>query len=736
MLLKIKIFVFVFGFFGIFYPINAQKKETVVQIEATEGEVLDLEKSTYLLELDPSEDTLNITSITQWGKKLPFRPYSDFKGKFSPEKVYWVQLSMVSKISTMSDWYFFVEGRDSYIDLYVYDILHKKFHLLKGGIFRPLSEKQIQEGIYNIFKLHIPVQEPIKLYMRIKNMHKRAPAMRFRLVEPTQQMHWIEQSRLIQGIFQGLVWIMIIYNFFIYYTSRDQTYIYYSLYMFCIAVYFLYFEGLIINFLISETPEWNDVFWLISVNGQSVFYIIFVIYFVNLKSRYPTFYRILVYWLGLRAVILVVEMYIRFFNNDFPLTNTLTFASIGVESLMVMFFSFYFIFKGNAIDRFCAAGILGLIGFIVLGLTFYSASRIMFALTYQSGYVVEIIIFSMGLGYRIQMNERERERTREEFIRLQTNQNKELEEKVKERTTEIAAIAEDLRQGNKLMERQRNEIAVTLKAVEKQKNIIERKNEDIMESLLYAQRIQSVMLPPAEDIEKILPEYFVLYKPRDIVSGDFYFIQEIEQKIFIAVADCTGHGVPGAFMSMLGNEMMHEIINYRKIHSPDLILQALHNGIRKTLRQSDKIQHNQDGMEVAFLVIDKKDNTVEFAGAKKPLIYIINDELHYIRGTKQAIGGEQYEKERSYTKHTIQLSGNTHFYLFSDGYQDQFGGKHNKKFMITRFRSLLREIHQETLEKQYHILHKTLENWMEQNTQTDDILVLGFRYTNQTFLPS
>ncbi len=274
---------------------------------------------------------------------------------------------------------------------------------------------------------------------------------------------------------------------------------------------------------------------------------------------------------------------------------------------------------------------------------------------------------------------------------------------------------------------QNAEIAAQRDNAESLSNQLNKQNEHIKASINYAQRIQKAILPLSEEIERYLPHYFVLFQPRDVVSGDFYFFAQSQNKNLIAAVDCTGHGVPGAFMSMIGNALLNEIIISQQTTSPDLILNELHKGIRKALRQADS--SNKDGMDMTLLAIDHQENIVEFAGAKNPLIYIQKGALEHIKGDKFPIGGAQQEEERIFTKHTIKIDSQTVFYIFTDGYQDQFGGEKNTKFMISNLKKLFLEIHQDDLEKQRLILERTFQDWLKQGKeqQIDDVLVIGIR---------
>lgn len=268
-----------------------------------------------------------------------------------------------------------------------------------------------------------------------------------------------------------------------------------------------------------------------------------------------------------------------------------------------------------------------------------------------------------------------------------------------------------------------------------QKNIIiEKKNDDITASINYAKRIQNSMLPSIDLINSVLPESFVFFRPKEIISGDFYWFAHIgSQKVVIIAADCTGHGVPGALMSMLGDSLLNQIVYDKEIHSPDLILNELHKGIQKVLHQGSN--ENKDGMDVSICTIDFNKRILEFAGASNPLVYIQHDvadmpQIHHIKGDRLHVGGSSLKNRLGFNKHTIPIDKPTVFYLFSDGFQDQFGFEEGdsepKKFLPKRFRELLYCIHHLDMEQQQEILQLTLADWQgSKQKQTDDILVIG-----------
>lgn len=270
------------------------------------------------------------------------------------------------------------------------------------------------------------------------------------------------------------------------------------------------------------------------------------------------------------------------------------------------------------------------------------------------------------------------------------------------------------------------EISEQKKQIEIQKEEIELKNKNITDSILYASRIQNAVLPPENIISEILPEYFILYKPRDIVSGDYYWVTKKGDEVVIAVADCTGHGVPGAFMSMLGVAFLNEIVNrLEKLTSAD-ILNQLREQVKSSLRQNDKESNSKDGMDIALCVLNLKDKCLQYAGAYNPLFIINKNKFNQIRADRMPIGIYLKEKD-SFTNHIVYLNSGDSIYMFSDGYIDQFGGKNGKKFLAKNFKKLIIEIQDLSMKEQKEVLNRTLEEWKGNREQVDDILVMGFR---------
>ncbi|MDT3737866.1 MAG: SpoIIE family protein phosphatase [Candidatus Kapabacteria bacterium] len=264
-----------------------------------------------------------------------------------------------------------------------------------------------------------------------------------------------------------------------------------------------------------------------------------------------------------------------------------------------------------------------------------------------------------------------------------------------------------------------------------QKHIIEEQHTSLTSSIEYARNIQSVILPSKDTLDRMFPNNFLLFKPKDVVSGDFYWFADTEDWKFIAVVDCTGHGVPGAIMSMIGNDLLNQIVLLQGISSPSEILKRLHYGVRSTLKQDTNESRQMDGMEVCIIAFDKHQPTAIFAGAKRPLRIVgFNSgvkEYSEIRGDKHSIGGHQKEVDRFFTNHQINLQNRELiFYLSTDGYADQMD-ENAQKYSTKRFVTLLESISDKPMEEQNQILENEFNSHKGSRNQIDDVTILGVR---------
>lgn len=295
----------------------------------------------------------------------------------------------------------------------------------------------------------------------------------------------------------------------------------------------------------------------------------------------------------------------------------------------------------------------------------------------------------------------------------------------------LLKMREDLRENERVLEAK---VIERTEEVVRQKEEIEQKNQElevlykhVTDSIKYAKRIQEAILPPDSLVKKLLPQSFVLYKPKDIVSGDFYWMDEKNGKSLFAAVDCTGHGVPGAFMSIVGYNILKHTVNNFNFTEPALILDELNKGVSETLHHGHEEAQAKDGMDISFCAIDYDKMELQYAGAYNPLYVVRNGELLQTKADKFPIGLFLGAEKKKFTNHTIKLEKGDSIFIFSDGYADQFGGPNGKKFMAGNFRDLLIEVSKYPVDKQKEMLNKTIEEWRGPLDQVDDILVMGVR---------
>jgi serine phosphatase RsbU (regulator of sigma subunit) len=353
------------------------------------------------------------------------------------------------------------------------------------------------------------------------------------------------------------------------------------------------------------------------------------------------------------------------------------------------------------------------------------------------GVALQFLVFAFGLGSKMRNAEKERKKAQERIIeQLQENEklkdkvNRELEQKVRERTEEIVQQKEEI-------ETQRDEL-------EKQRDLLTIQKQEITDSINYAKKIQTAVLPPAELLDKVLPEYFVLFKPRDIVSGDFYWIKQINNYLIATAVDCTGHGVPGAFMSILGLTLLNEQVSKSQFDKAGELLDRMRKKVKEALKQKGRDMEQKEGMDMALAIINNDNLELQFAGAYNPLYIIRKKNSHdneysdliamesekyhllEIKADRQPIG--IYLDEKKFTTNYFQLFKNDTVYIFSDGFADQLGGPRGKKFLSRKFKETLLQIQDKSMDMQKTILNKILEDWQGNLEQVDDILVFGIRW--------
>ncbi|HYW97317.1 MAG TPA: SpoIIE family protein phosphatase [Bacteroidales bacterium] len=457
---------------------------------------------------------------------------------------------------------------------------------------------------------------------------------------------------------------------------------------------------------------------------------------INIPISLPSYFLTLILFLRVSKKYLQLEKHLPGWNT---VTNVIMFfliISIPYYYLTVYVKDLYNNFLAfSSLFFFVAAALLGLIESAILlqkeqKAKFFLIANLLVVISLAInifldnkypvvvGSVIQGFIFTFGLAEEIKILDRQKLRFQQRYIKqlevnlnLKDNLTAELEQKVNERTGELKHANEALREKNAI--------------VEQQKELLEIRNKEIKDSIEYARRIQNASFPSRKILEEITRDYFIMYKPRDIVSGDFYWFGEVDDKIIIIVADCTGHGVPGAFMSMYGIAFLNEIINKEKIYQPHDILNLLRDKISSSLNRGDNEFETMDGMDMSVLTYDPVNSRILFAGANNAMYYMREGELSIIKADKMPVA--YYQKMDPFIMEEISILKGDCIYLFTDGLIDQFGGDMGKKFLSKRLKDVISDISHLPMNDQHEKLEEAFSTWKGDYFQVDDVLMVGIR---------
>ncbi|TAH18853.1 MAG: hypothetical protein EAZ08_10170, partial [Cytophagales bacterium] len=463
-------------------------------------------------------------------------------------------------------------------------------------------------------------------------------------------------------LFFGGILIMILYNLFLGITTRNLSYFYYVSYSFFLVITTFFIKGYPVP-LMGKYAFLIDDYFAVYVSLASICLALFTQNFLQLGTQYRTGKKLLDISIGLQILVIII------FLLGFVNLNVFLYQIVNVFGNILVAWSAFYLYKKKDYKPallFLIAFLLYLVLLNAVNLTFANLlpATIFTLYFFHIGSTAELVIFSVALGDKINLYRKETLKAQAENLKLIQEQNVVLEQKVGERTYELNQTNEELN--------------TTLHTVAKQR-------DDIVSSINYALRIQNAIIPKESELQKHL-DCFVFFRPRDIVSGDFYFFADKGNQKIIAVADCTGHGVSGAFMTMIGNNILNQIVHDQEIYEPNQILNLMPALLEKTLSHSEgKVK---DGMDISIVSLENlsplpessQTTKITYAGAMNSLYYVQNQELIEVKANKKPID-TNFDENFSYQKHEILLSKKTMLYLLSDGFQDQFGGTENRKFM-------------------------------------------------------
>ncbi len=607
---------------------------------------------------------------------------------------YWVKFHLQNLHPQFNDWLFEIDYEllDS-IDFFYLD-QENKWKSKPFGDMYPFEQREWDYRTF-IIPLELPDTSTKTYYVRFKTMG----TMQFPMNISREKsfLRILLLSETYYGIFFGIMFLLIIYNTFVYFSLKDISYFYYIILIISTTILVAFLSGHVFQYVLKNSMWLNSKLLPSSVALSEFCIISFTRSFLNPKKYYPKLDKVLIYFLIGSSILI----FLPFFTNYHFIVQVSAYTA-QLCILVSLLSGILCLIKGNkAALLFILAFTLFLIGalavsYIAIGLI---GENPISAHGMELGVMLNGVFLSLALINNYKISKIEKEKAQKEIIQMRQKATEILEQKVKERTTEIQDKNEELSQ----------------------------QKIEITDSIHYASRIQSALLPPDEDLDRLLPSYFILNKPRDIVSGDYYWVSHKDNKVIVVVADCTGHGVPGAFMSILGIAFLNEIISKTEVIIANKILNELREHLIKSLHQTGRKDETRDGMEMALCVVDFGNKKLQYSGAFRPLYFIRNQELKEFKGDNMPIG--IYDDDDSFSNKELHFKEDDIIYLFSDGYVDQIGGPDRKTFRSRKFKQLLINIHHKPLLEQKEILEKKYEEWKHDIEQIDDIMVMGIKFT-------
>ena len=700
-------------FFSLFILINVcvgyGQKHSQIHLYGTTQKLDSIHDDIWVLEDDDF-------TVDQASQKL-----SEFAKGFHPEKLnpknsYWCYLPLSFEGSTSKKFTIAFGAIDrASMSIKSEGGVWETFH---SGWALPKSKRNVSIGeITEVqFPLTLQPQTNYQCLVKITNP-THAPFRSNPIIESSntwqvESLQKLSVKNLIFGFAYGFFSIMFFYNILVSLLSKQRVHLYYSIYILSALLYTLNYSGLFLEHLFSELPSIYLVLRSLLPTLGFIAYVIFAQLFLNTKSTLPKWHKVLnllVY--GTIVMAIFITAVAPFTLSHLYIRKIPSIWQLIAQSTMIAFIIKLFTSK-KALPQYFATGA----SFFSVAAIFLLYSivnpKTPFFLGLTVGFIglaCELIAFSLGLGHKIKLAEKEKITAQNKIASILKEQNKLLEIRVEKRTSEIS--------------QQKEEILT-------QNENLRYKNTQITDSIRYAQTIQSAILPFRKKLEQEFAEHMIFYKPKDIVSGDFYWYEKVGSTQFIAAVDCTGHGVPGGFMSMIGFSLLNEIVVKQQISTPSRILDILNEDLIQALQQNDIDAINRDGMDIALCAIEQNAQEqfkVSFAGAKRPLYYIdaSKDELLQLRGNRKSIGGYQ-PKNNSFTNQTILLPKGSSLYLTTDGLADQ-NNDADKKFGSPAIRQLFQVMQSKPMKEQEKHLEHIFKQHIGNQQQRDDITIIAVK---------
>ncbi|MCX6181862.1 MAG: SpoIIE family protein phosphatase [Bacteroidetes bacterium] len=589
------------------------------------------------------------------------------------------------------------------------------YRVVNDGRAFPFADKKYKSDSY-LFDLNIPKGDTLTIYFRVCSFIMQYPTQVYVKEGYINEAH---NRDLTLGLYIGLIILVIFYNFFIWWSTKDVDYLYYTVYAVFTALFVGEIDGLGHEFIFNGIFSFFRLHGPLFVAMSSISSIAFSVKFLETKRRARRLDKVLRYiFIPALIVVIIIDLL-----GDKLLASLLN-QGIGFIAIFILIAAAIYSYRSGllAARYFLLAKISYFIGIMLFILktaavlpynTFYNHAI-------ETGLCLEMILFSFALAGKLNQYEKDKNRAIEKNQKLIREQNTKLELMVGERTQELQA--EKLRSDELLID-----VTEQKKETEKQKFIIEAKHKEIRASINYAERIQRSLLATHKILSENLHEYFVLFEPKDIVSGDFYWANKLSNNNFALVtADSTGHGVPGAIMSILNISCLEKAIEAEKLTQPADILNHTRRKIIETLQKGGVVHGGKDGMDVSLVCFDFANRKMIYASANNPIWIIRNKTIIELSVNKMPVGKHDKDHE-SFTQHEVSIEKGDMIYTFTDGIPDQFGGPKGKKFMYKKLKELLLSIADESLDHQKKIIANVVKQWKGDLVQTDDITVVGVR---------
>lgn len=656
---------------------------------------------------------LDIDDILSEAYQSEFYPLYQEKPNFGFSRSnYWFKLRVINKDSLHHRWVFEVPypPLDS-LSFWIFkeNKLIKHYHL---GDQMPFDKRPILHPHF-IIPIELSNDGIYEIYIRLKT----ESSVILPITLKHEELFFTKEigADIGYGIFYGALMFIIIYNLFIYLVLKDKSYLFYVAATVSSTLFIASLVGHSFQYIWGDFPWWANKALPFFIGAWGTFSAFFAREFLEIRQNHAIINNLLKFNIfsgyGIMALAFLVPYYI---------ITPLAAIVITIDVVIMVLAGVYAWKAQNRSAQYyllawsmllLATFILALRNFGILPYTLFTTHAV------EIGSLLEALLLSLALSDKYRIMREEKEKMQIHALEMEKKHAQELEEKIKARTLELEQQKKATEEEHALVSAKNVELEAALKEIAK-------KNEKIQSSIRYAQRIQQSILPFHHHFASAFQDYFIFYKSKEPVSGDFYWIHHRREFVLTAAVDCTGHGIPGAFMSMVGYTLLEQIVGKKQEFVAANILNELHEGVRSTLQQASG--DNRDGMDIALCVINRITKELQFAGARNPLYYIKDQVIHTIEGDKMHIGGLQLEEERIFTNHVLTNIEDIRFYLCTDGYEDQFGEEAKTKFYRKRLKELFLKIHQLPMRQQRTELRETLHRWIGKEKQTDDILVMGF----------